>query len=161
HVTSLYALNAALLALRAVRRTGRGQVVDVSMQECCLSLAPETGVPIFLDDRVHRARPGNRRAVTRPWGLYPCTGGFVSFLAITPAHWKAMADWIAEVTGIDAVLDEAFHDMHVRWEASDFIDDLTEQVTRPSTKSELFVEGQRRGIPITPVNTVADLRTDP
>src|SRR5205823_11423317 len=70
HLTSLYALNAAMLGLRGVRRTGKGQVIDISIQECCLSVAPETGVALFLDDRVHRARPGNRRAVTRPWGLY-------------------------------------------------------------------------------------------
>ena len=31
----------------------------------------------------------------------------------------------------------------------------------PRTKLDLFIEGQRRGIPITPVNTVADLRNDP
>jgi crotonobetainyl-CoA:carnitine CoA-transferase CaiB-like acyl-CoA transferase len=161
HVTSLYAMNGAMLALREVRRTGRGQVVDLSMQECCLSLAPETGVPLFLDDRVHRPRPGNRRAVTRPWGLYPCVDGHVSFLVLQPAHWRAMADWIAETTGVDAVLDEAFNDMRIRWEVSEFIDDLTEQLTTPRTKLELFIEGQKRGIPITPVNTVADLRNDP
>jgi crotonobetainyl-CoA:carnitine CoA-transferase CaiB-like acyl-CoA transferase len=157
----MYALNGAMLALRGVRRTGRGQLVDISMQECCLSLAPETGVPLFLDDRVPRPRPGNRRAVTRPWGLYPCLDGFVSFLVIQPAHWTAMAGWIAEATGMEAVLDEAFNDMRVRWEVSEFIDDITEQLTRPQTKLDLFTEGQRRGIPITPVNTVADLRSDP
>jgi benzylsuccinate CoA-transferase BbsE subunit len=161
HVTSMYAVNAAMLALRARKLTGRGQVVDVSMQECCLSLAPETGVPLFLDDRLPRNRPGNRRAVTRPWGLYPCADGFVSFLVLQPNHWRSMATWIAEETGMDAVLDEAFVDMRVRWEVSDFIDDLTEQLTRDRTKIDLFVEGQRRGIPVTPVNTVGDLRADP
>ena len=161
HVTSLFAVNAAMLALRAVRQTGRGQVVDVSMQECCLSLAPETGVALFLDDGLRRVRPGNRRAVTRPWGLYPCADGFVSFLVLQPAHWREMAIWIAEVTGIDGVLDDVFSDLHVRWEVSDFIDDCTEQLTRPRTKLDLFIEGQRRGIPITPVNTVADLCNDP
>ena len=139
-----------MLALRAVRATGRGQVVDVSMQECCLSLAPETGVALFLDDGLHRARPGNRRNVTRPWGLYPCADGFVSFLVLQPAHWRAMAEWIAEATGMDGVLDEVFVDLHVRWEVSDFIDECTEQLTLPRTKLDLFVEGQRRGIPITP-----------
>jgi crotonobetainyl-CoA:carnitine CoA-transferase CaiB-like acyl-CoA transferase len=161
HVTSLFAVNAAMLARRAVRRTGRGQVVDLSMQECCLSLAPETGVSLFLDDGLRRGRNGNRRAVTRPWGLYPCADGFVSFLVLQPAHWRAMARWIADATGMDGVLDEVFVDMHVRWEVSDFIDDCTEQLTLPRTKLDLFVEGQRRGIPITPVNTVADLRGDP
>jgi crotonobetainyl-CoA:carnitine CoA-transferase CaiB-like acyl-CoA transferase len=161
HVTSLFAVNGAMLALRAVRRTGHGQVVDVSMQEACLALAPETGVSLFLDDGLRRGRPGNRRAVTRPWGLYPSADGFVSFLVLQPAHWRAMAEWIAEETGMEAVLEEVFMDLHVRWEASDFIDECTELLTRPHTKLDLFVEGQRRGIPITPVNTVADLRSDP
>ena len=161
HVTSLYALNGALLGLRARRKTGRGQVVDISMQECCLSLSPETGVSLFLDDRIHRGRPGNRRAVTRPWGLYPCTDGYVSFLVLQPAHWRAMATWLAEATGIEAVLDPAFEDMRVRWEVSDFIDEVTEMLTRSRTKLEVFMDGQRRGIPVTPVNTVADLREDP
>ena len=99
--------------------------------------------------------------MTRPWGLYPCADGFVSFLVLQPAHWRAMAAWIAEATGIDGVLDEVFVDLHVRWEVSDFIDDCTEQLTQPRTKLDLFVEGQRRGIPITPVNTIADLCSDP
>ncbi len=129
HITSLFAMNAAMLARRAVRQTGRGQVVDVSMQECCLALAPETGVALFLDDDLRRLRPGNRRAVSRPWGLYPCVDGFVSFLVLQPSHWRAMAEWIAEATGIDGVLDEVFGDLHVRWEVSDFIDDCTEQLT--------------------------------
>jgi crotonobetainyl-CoA:carnitine CoA-transferase CaiB-like acyl-CoA transferase len=161
HLTSLFAVDGAMLALRGVRRTGRGQVVDVSMQESCLALAPETGVSLFLDDGLRRGRPGNRRAVTRPWGLYPATDGFVSFLVLQPAHWRAMAEWIAEETGMDAVLEEVFMDLHVRWEASDFIDECTELLTMQHTKLDLFVEGQRRGIPITPVNTVADLRNDP
>jgi crotonobetainyl-CoA:carnitine CoA-transferase CaiB-like acyl-CoA transferase len=161
HTTSLFAVNGAMLALRGVRQSGRGQVVDISMQECCLALAPETGVPMFLDDGIHRARPGNRRNVTRPWGLYPCADGFISYLIIQPAHWRAMAEWIAEETGMDAVLDDVFLDMHVRWEVSDFIDECTEALTLPRTKLDLFVEGQRRGIPTTPVNTIADLRADP
>ncbi len=160
HLTSLYALNAALLGLRAMRRTGRGQVADISIEECCLTLAPEVGVPMWLDDRIPRVRAGNRRNTTRPWGLYPCADGFVSFLVLQPAHWRAMARWIAEETGVDGVLEEAFVDLRVRWEASDFIDDCTEALTRPQKKVDLFLEGQRRGIPITPVNTVADILTD-
>ena len=61
---------------------------------------------------------------------------------------------------MDGVLDEVFVDLHVRWKVSNFIDDCTEQLTRPRTKLDLFVEGQRRGIPITPVNDVADLCDD-
>jgi formyl-CoA transferase len=162
----LSALNAAasvLLALRARDQDpeGLGQLVDLSLQECALGISPESGAPLFLDDLVHRDRPGNRRDLTRPFGLYPCQDGFVSFLVLQPAHWQAMATWILDVTGNDALLEEAFADIIVRREASEFVDEWVEAVTTTSTKLELFVEAQRRGIPCTPVNTIADLDTDP
>ena len=85
----------------------------------------------------------------------------MAILALQPNHWQAMARWICDVTGNEGVLDEVFNDLTVRNEASDAVDAWTEEITTASTKLELFVEGQRRGIPITPVNTVADLRADP
>jgi benzylsuccinate CoA-transferase BbsE subunit len=161
HVAALYSAIAVQLALRARKRSGRGQHIDISLQEACLALAPETGGPLYLDDLVPRVRGGNRRTVTRPFGLYPCADGFVSFLVLQPAHWRAMAHWIQEATGEEALLDEAFVDPPVRWEASEFVDTLTEQLTLPRTKLDLFTEAQERGIPCTPVNTISDLRHDP
>jgi formyl-CoA transferase len=161
HLAAMNATMGALLALRARDRFGTGQLVDISVAEACLALAPETGAPLTLDDRVHRARTGNRRDLSRPFGLYPCADGYVSFLVLQPAHWQAMAQWILDVTGSDVFMDETFADIIVRREAADFVDSFTEQVTMPSKKVDLFIEGQRRGIPITPVNTIADLLVDP
>jgi crotonobetainyl-CoA:carnitine CoA-transferase CaiB-like acyl-CoA transferase len=161
HITAMHAVGAAMVALYGRRLTGRGQAVDISMQLANTALHPEIGVPLTLDDGVHRARSGNRRAVSRPWGLYPCTDGFASIIIVQPAHWMRMAQWLLEVTGMDAITDPAFNDMAVRWEAAEFIDGLTEELTTSMSKQELFVEGQRRDIPITPVNTVADLARDP
>lgn len=161
HFTAVNAAIAAMLALRARRRLGRGQLVDLSIQEVMLSMAPETGVPLFLDDQVPRPRSGNRRPVTSPFGLFPCSDGYVAILALQPNHWQAMAQWIYDVTGNEGVLDEVFNDIAMRHEASEAIDLWTEELTGSTTKLELFVEGQRRGIPITPVNTVDDLRSDP
>lgn len=161
HLCALNGVTAAMLALRARRRTGLGQTVDLSVQECLLAVAPETGVPLYLDDQVARPRAGNRRPVTSPFGIFPCADGFVAMLVLQPAHWQAMARWISEECDNDGVLDEVFNDLTVRNEASDAVDAWTEELTRQHTKLDLFVEAQRRGIPLTPVNTVADLRADP
>jgi crotonobetainyl-CoA:carnitine CoA-transferase CaiB-like acyl-CoA transferase len=160
HFTALHVALGIQLALRARRRTGRGQPIEVSMQEVCLAVSTETGAPGYLDDLVPRMRSGNRRATTRPWGLYPCVDGYASLVVLQPAHWRAMAQWIAEDTGQTAILDDAFNDIAVRWEAAEYVDDLTEQITRARTKAQLFEQAQGRGIPCTPVNTVADLRHD-
>lgn len=162
HLAAMNAAAGVLLALRARRiNDGKGQLVDISMQECVLGIAPETGAPVSLDDRVHRPRGGNRRDLTRPFGLYPCKDGYVSFLVLQPGHWQAMARWIHEGTGNDVFLDETFNDLAVRREVSDFVDEFVEALTMPATKLELFREAQRRGVPCTPVNTIADLLEDP
>ena len=64
---------------------------------------------------------------------------------------------------MDAVLDEAFIDMRVRWEVSDFIDELTEQLTRDRTRSSTCSSrgsgGASRSPRSTPWPTCAPIRT--
>ncbi|MED5292757.1 MAG: CoA transferase [Actinomycetota bacterium] len=161
HASAASALVGTLLALRSRRITGVGQNVEISMQEVALSIAPETGVPMFMDDRVHRERSGNRRDLGRPFGLYPCKDGFVSIIVLMPRHWTAMAQWVSESTGNESIIEEVFVDNAVRVEAKDLIDDWVEELTTQGTRLELFEEGQRRGIPITPVNTIDALVDNP
>ena len=159
--TSLHAATGAVLGLRGRRLTGAGQLVDVSLAESVLALSPEVGIPVFLDDKVHRLRTGNRRTISRPYGIYPCSDGFVSILALMPRHWEAMAGWVNEVCGNEAIMDPVFSDMAVRGQTMELVDGWVEELTKSMTLLEFFQEGQRRGIPITPVNTVSSLRTDP
>ena len=161
HLASLNAAAGTLLALRSRRRSGRGQLVEISIQEACLAVSPETGAVVFLDDLRPRARAGNRRTGIRPWGLYPARDGWVGLVGLQPGHWSALAKWIVEVTGNEAAADPAFNDVITRIGAAEAVDLWTEDLTRRLDKADLFVEGQRRGIPITPVNTAADLSADP
>ncbi len=161
HAAALNAAAGAQLALRVRHMTGQGQRVDVALNEAALAIAPETGVPVFLDDRVHRVRSGNRRNLSRPFGLYPSLDGHVSLLILMPRHWEAIAEWIHEETGNESVTDPVFVDTAVRGEIMELIDEWTEALTTQHTSLELFTEGQRRGIPITPVSTIEGLRADP
>lgn len=159
--TSLHAATGAVLGLRGRRLTGAGQLVDLSLADSVLALSPEVGIPVFLDDQVHRARAGNRRTISRPFGIYPCSDGYVSILVLMPRHWEAMAGWVNEVCGNDAITDPVFSDMAVRGQTMELIDGWVEELTESMTLLEFFQEGQRRGIPITPVNTISSLRADP
>ncbi|MCP5029202.1 MAG: CoA transferase [Actinomycetia bacterium] len=161
HIAALNTTVGTLLGVRARRQTGRGQLIDISIQETTLAVAPEIGVPVFLDDRVHRTRSGNRRTLTRPFGVYPCSDGYISILIILPHHWTAVAQWIHDVTGNESVIDPVFADNAVRGDTMELIDEWFEEMTLQKTGLDLFLEGQGRGIPVTPVNTIADLRSDP
>jgi len=161
HAAAVNAAIGAMLGLRARRLHGHGQLIDLSVQEATLVLSPEVGVPVFLDDRVHRARAGNRRSLSRPFGLYPCSDGYVSMLVLMPRHWDNLSAWIAETTGNDAVTDPVWNDVVLRAETAELIDGWTEELTTSMTRLDFFREAQARGIPVTPVNTIEALRTDP
>ncbi len=161
YATSLNAAVGAVLGLRGRRLTGRGQLVDLSLAEACLAFSPEVGIPVFLDDRVHRVRSGNRRTLSRPFGIYPCSDGYVSILVLMPRHWEAIAAWIHEVCDNESIIDPVFADMNVRGQTMELVDSWVEELTTSMTILEFFQEGQRRGIPITPVNTIETLLVDP
>lgn len=160
-LASFNAAVGALVALRARRSTGRGQVVDISVLEAAMLSGIEVGVPYWIDDLVPRERQGNRRAAIRPWGLYPCADGWASVVIVVPEHWDALAAWIHERTGNETALEPVFRDVLTRVEVPEMIDEWTSELTVQYPKQELFAEAQRRGIPCTPVNTVADLADDP
>jgi crotonobetainyl-CoA:carnitine CoA-transferase CaiB-like acyl-CoA transferase len=161
HAAAVNGAIGTVLGLRARRLHGHGQRIDLSIQEAALVLSPEQGVPVFLDDRVHRTRSGNRRTLSRPFGLYPCSDGHISMLVLMPRHWDSLSGWIAEVTGNDAVTDPVWNDVVLRAETAELIDGWTEELTTSMTRLEFFREAQARGIPVTPVNTIEALRTDP
>ena len=160
HVAGMNAAIGTMMALRSRKRSGSGQRVDISIAESALGFAPEIGLPVFLDDRIHRVRNGNRRPITRPFGLYPCSDGYVSVVAIMPRHWQALADWISEACDNESILDPMFADMAIRSQTMELIDGWVEELTKSMTLIEVFQEGQRRGIPITPVNTIETLSRD-
>ena len=84
--SSVNALAAVLVALRARRRTGHGQLVDISRQEAMMSCAMEAGPPVDLDLGRLAMRNGNRKPNPRPattgpptapcpwWRSWPSTG---------------------------------------------------------------------------------------
>ncbi|HEX5365951.1 MAG TPA: CoA transferase [Acidimicrobiales bacterium] len=160
HIAAANAAAGTLVALAARARTGEGQVVDVSMQEATVAVACETGVPAYVSDLQHRPRQGNRRPLLRPWGLYACRDGWASIVILQPAHWDALAAWMHERCGNETCTEPIFRELLTRVEVPDLLDSWAEELAATYTKAELFVEGQRRGVPVTPVTTVADLLAD-
>ncbi len=165
HVLSGYlATLGTLAALRGRSRHGVGDLVDVSVQQGVLTASGESGVAAFLDDLVPRVRGGSRRAAIVPVGHYPTKDGAASLIGLMPAHWEALAAWIAEETANEGVLDpDLAGPGFVRAEEGkrEVVDLFVEDLTRRYTKQELFEEGQRRGVTITPVNDPASTAADP
>lgn len=158
------ALNAVMgitLALEARHHTGSGQLIDVSLQEAVLSVALELSPAQALDNGTMFKRVGNRRS-SPPMGQYSTRDGAVMIVAFTPWQWTALAEWIRDETGIDDVTNDRYHGTPAnRAPYVEQIDGWVERLTLGYGKQEFAEEAQRRGIPVSPVNSVADVLRDP
>jgi benzylsuccinate CoA-transferase BbsF subunit len=154
---------AALAALQARARTGRGQWVDVSGHETLVMVSQAgAGMLMQIEDLVPRRRAGSRFLGTAPYGFFACRDRLVCLLAIFTEHWDALARWIADETGREAVLDPRFRQSPaVRYAHADDITAHINALTGRYDAATLFAEAQRRGIPAAPVNSVADMLADP
>ncbi len=156
---SLNAVAGTVLALRARRRLGHGQMVDISMQEAVLSVTMESG-PFFPLEGGLQRRVGPRRAPAQ--GLFPTKDGLVELLPFMPGQWDALAHWIRDELGIEEIAMETFRGpVTARAPFAELIDGWVEQLTTRYAKQAFLFEAQRRAIPCGAVNEPADLLNDP
>ena len=165
HILASYLVSfSTLAAVRQLNRGARGQLVEVSLQQAVATASGEAGVTAFIDDARLRTRNGNKRPMSAPFGHFATNDGFAAaILALMPAHWDALAAWIHEKTGHEGALDESLRGPSFArsgdlLEVADF---FTTELAAQYSRQELFEEGQRRGISITPVNDPAASAQDP
>lgn len=156
---ALNAVAGAVIALRAQRRHGPGQMVDISMQEAVLSVTMESG-PFYPLEGARSGRQGARRGAAS--GHFSTSDGLVELLPFMPGQWDALAEWIRDEVGIEEATMDVFRGSPmVRAPYAEVIDAWVQELTGRYTKQEFFVEAQRRGIPCGPVNEPTDLLSDP
>lgn len=161
-MASTYAAVSSMMALHHATRSGTGQHVDISVEETTASVTHICGVGKWLDDHIVPKRMGTGLFASVPSGAYRCKDGLIYLMINRPLHWKALAEWIREVTGHDAVLDPLFDGPSANRHASrDLIDFYITELTSRYTVDEIYREGQRRHLAVTPVNTAAAVADDP
>jgi benzylsuccinate CoA-transferase BbsE subunit len=143
--------------------SARGQHIDISMQETlnvyCSENTQEAGWELLKENVI---RQGPTSKYNFPGGLYSCKDGWIGIYVVRAKEWDALAQWMVDVTGNEELLkDEYKGGVLARYEYRDMLEALLLDFTGRFTAQELFHEGQKRGVPILPVNSVADLLVDP
>ena len=157
-----FAASASMMALLCAGRTGKGQHVDIALQETTLAVSHISGVGKWLDDGIIPRRVGTGLTASVPSGAYPCTDGRIYLMVNRPAHWKALAQWIHEETGNEEVLDPLFEGPSSRRiEYRELLDLFISELTGRHTVEEIFHEGQRRHIAFTPFRSPQGVADDP
>lgn len=145
-----------LAAIHHARRTGQGQLVDVSMVDAILSIC-ERAVWQHTSEGLVPGPEGNHHPFLCPFGIFPASDGHVSLAA----HDQSFFDILCQELGMEALARDArFATKGKRTENRRLLIPLIGDHTRKFAKAALMAKLGGR-MPFGPVMNVQDIVSDP
>ncbi|MDA0230604.1 MAG: CaiB/BaiF CoA-transferase family protein [Proteobacteria bacterium] len=144
-----------LAALHARERTGRGQHIDISMQDCQISLINYMATMYFLSGDVPSAI-GNSHFVHVPYNTYPTKDLWLIIAIITNETWMRFRNMM----GINELQDEAFDLQPGRLAAKDFIEEKISARLKQESCDFWLEKLAEVKIPCAPVNDLEHALND-
>jgi formyl-CoA transferase len=157
-IASLHGVIGALLALHEVRKSGKGQVVDVALHEavfnCMESLLPEYDAHGHVRERSGSALPG-----IAPSNLYPCKdGAYVLIAGNADSLYRRLMTAIGREDLRD---DPALARNDGRAAQMQRIDDAIAAWTRERNLAGVLETMEKAQVPAGRIYTAADIAADP
>ncbi|MGH8670018.1 MAG: CaiB/BaiF CoA transferase family protein, partial [Burkholderiales bacterium] len=157
-IASLHGVIGALLALEEVRKTGKGQVVDVALYEavfnCMESLLPEYDGAGYVRERSGSALPG-----IAPSNLYPCKDG--KYVLIAGNADSLFRRLMTAIGREDLRDDPALARNDGRAAQMERIDDAIAEWTRRFSQEEALQAMEKAEVPAGRIYSAADIAADP
>ena len=143
YLSSLFAALGVTLALRAREYSGRGQHIDISMQEAAAAALEHVLVQYFYDGRVP-CRQGSLQ-----WNstsdIFPCKDGYV--LLTFNREWDTLVELLDQKSMAADLKHPAWSDENFRREHIDDIEDVFTLWTCMQSNREIFKLGQSMRFP--------------
>jgi crotonobetainyl-CoA:carnitine CoA-transferase CaiB-like acyl-CoA transferase len=157
-VAGLYGSTAVMVALRHAERTGKGQVVDLSLFEPMLSVLGPEAANYELTGQVS-PRLGSRSNTSAPRSVYECSDG--AFVAMS-ASMQGMVERLFRAMGRpDLITDPRFLTNPDRIRNNEVLDGIIADFMRQRTRQEVLDLFGAEGVTVGPVCDVADLEQSP
>ncbi len=158
HASILVANVAASVTLAAfdrAERTGVGTFVDFSSFAAAAKMTETAPVGASFQG-ADASRLGTR--TIEPWAIYQCADGLVQVLCVESAHWEALLDLMDRPAWSEL---EVFATNEARQENADLLHLYIGEWMATQNVAELYRVAQAARIPLTPLNTMAQIETDP
>jgi benzylsuccinate CoA-transferase BbsF subunit len=155
----LHGAFAVLAALLYRNRTGRGQFIDLSLQETTVAVLPE-GVMEYSMNRRQPARNGNRDPTMAPHGVFRCAGEqrWVAIAVRDDAEWRRFAEVIGRP---DLASDPRFQTLASRKANEDQLEALVTGWTISRSPEDVTRTLQESSIPAFTSCSNKDVAEDP
>ena len=157
-VAGLYAFNGILLALLARHKTGRGQLVDVSLLDGMVSTLTYQAL-IYLATGRSPKRVGTRHPSIVPYECFQAKDGFVNIAVTNQKQWENFC----QVLGFRGTRSRSAVriDESAAGELQRTAADESSGLSRNMTRAEVIAAMAEVGIPAGPINTVGEILEDP
>ncbi len=158
---SIGATNLAVGILGALyqrEKTGEGQEVEVSMQDCILNTLRPVYNFYYVGGGQPIARTGNKTKMIAPWNSYKTTDGYVVIGILTNPLWENLLKVIGRE---DAISDPRFADPLTRGTNVEATDSLIEEWTSKRSKMEAMNYLAGKGVPCGAVLDMTELLNNP
>ena len=158
YVTGLNGAVGILMALRARDKTGRGQVIDISLYESIFRVLDELA-PAYKEAGIVRGREGTRTLNAVPHGHYQAGDG--QWLAVACTSDRMFARFAEMMGRPELAAADAFGEVGRRLAHYDEVDALVRDYIAGADRETVLERCRAHQVPAGPVNTIADIFADP
>lgn len=158
-ISPRFATAALIAAIDYRKRTGKGQMLDLSQFETAIYfLAP--GLLEYISSGREPERIGNSSPYAAPHGVYPCKGDdrWCTIAVHNDEEWQCLCGEIGHPEYID---DSRFNTLAKRKENEDKLNGIMESWTAGFTAEEVMARLQAAGVPAGVVENCSDTYNDP
>lgn len=147
-------------ALFQRERTGRGEVVEVTMHEAIYPTLMSSLGLLFGGDGTTPTRTGNRHSglAESPYNVYPTSDGFIAIICVTETHWQRLTEAMGRP---ELASDDRFATLGARVARMDKVDEVVSAWTSGQARDDLVDTLCRAAVPCAPVKDLAEVVADP
>ncbi len=161
--TGLHAAVGIMAALWQRQTTGKGQVVEVAMQDAVVNLT-RVAMSTFNETGKSRPRSGNNTSGLPGTRTYRCKPGGIDdwvYMAAMPRRTNLWLALIRAIGGDELANDPNYSDIDWVVEHTDELNEMIEAWTMERTKYEVFHILGKAGVPCGPTLNAVDIYSDP
>ena len=156
-IAGTFALSGILASLIQRNKTGIGEFIDVSMNDCLISLLYDEPWDCFGELGLEK-RQGNRIMRFSPFNFYSAADGGIEFRAATEKDWLAITDMIGRE---DLRTNPTFSNLGNRIKNADQIDHIVGEWAAKQKVSHIIQLCEKFEIPCSAVNDIASIAESP
>jgi len=152
-----FAANGILLALWNRHTSGRGQHIDISIEECVAATLDHVLVRYFYEGVVAKRQGG--LYWNNAFRIFPCRDGYI--LLSLFQQWETLVEWLDSEGMAEDLTDKKWLDREFRLQQLDRIIEVLERWTQSHKVAELVEQGQLMRFPWAEVTSIPRLVASP